>query len=146
MEQFLNLNETRNELSVAGKNGIGFILSGSVIWIIITIIFSLPMGIYEKNIFMLFATGIMFPLSLLISTIIKADWKFSGNPLASLGIYLNLSQVIYFPILIWAIAKSPENAVMFFAIIVGAHFFPFGWFYISKPYYIMSPIKNNPYL
>lgn len=91
----MNLNETRNELSVAGKNGIGFILSGSVIWIIITIIFSLPMGIYEKNIFMLFATGIMFPLSLLISTIIKADWKFSGNPLASLGIYLSFTSYIF---------------------------------------------------
>ena len=35
----LKLNEVRNELSVRGKNGIGFLFSAIVIWSIITIIF-----------------------------------------------------------------------------------------------------------
>jgi asparagine N-glycosylation enzyme membrane subunit Stt3 len=29
---------------------------------------------------------------------------------------------------------------MLFAIITGAHFFPYGWFYNAKPYYVMAPI------
>lgn len=29
---------------------------------------------------------------------------------------------------------------MLFAIITGAHLFPFGWLYNSKPYYIMAPV------
>jgi hypothetical protein len=89
---------------------------------------------------MLFSTGLMFPLSVGISSLIKADWKFEDIPLGNLGLYLNLAQIVYFPILIWAIIKSPESAVLFFAIIVGAHFFPYGWLYNARPYYIMAPI------
>lgn len=136
----MELYESRNELSVRGKNGIGFLLSASVIWSIITIIFLQPIEIYQKNIFMLFSTGLMFPLSIGISRLIKADWKFKDIPLGSLGMYLNLAQIIYFPILIWGMIKSPEVTVMFLAVIVGAHFFPYGWLYNAKPYYIMAPV------
>lgn len=136
----MNLAETRNELSIRGKNGIGFLLSGLVIWIIITVVFTLPIGVYEKSIFMLFSTGLMFPVSIGLSRVIRADWKLEGNSLGTLGMYLNLAQIMYFPLLFWAIGNSPEEAVMFFAIITGAHFFPYGWFYQSKAYSIMSPI------
>ncbi|HHY74683.1 MAG TPA: hypothetical protein GX497_15930 [Bacillus bacterium] len=136
----MNLYETRNELSVRGKNGIGFLLSAFVIWSIITIIFLQSIEIHQKNIFMLYSTGLMFPLSIGISTLIKADWKLKNNPLGTLGTYLNLAQIIYFPILIWGMIKSPNEAIMFFAIITGAHFFPYGWFYNAKPYYVMAPI------
>lgn len=140
MEKILELYETRKELSVKGKNGIGFLLSAFVIWSIIIIIFLQSIETDHKNIYMLFSTGLMFPLSVGISTLIKADWKLKNNPLGNLGLFLNLAQLIYFPILFWGIIKSPDDAVVFFAIITGAHFFPYGWFYNAKPYYVMSPI------
>ncbi len=118
----------------------GFITSAFIIWSIITIIFLQSTGTYQKNIYMLFSTGLMFPFSVSVSTLIKADWKFENNPLGSLGLYLNIAQLIYFPILFWGIIKSPNDAVMLFAIITGAHLFPFGWLYNSKPYYIMAPV------
>lgn len=130
----------RNELAIRGKNGLGFLLSGMVIWLIITVVFTLDIGVYEKSIGMLFATGLMFPLSIGMSRLIKSDWKMEGNPLGSLGLYLNLAQLMYFPIVFWAIAKSPEEAVIFFAIITSAHFFPYGWLYQAKPYFILSPV------
>lgn len=136
----LNVTYARNELSVKGKNGIGFLLSAVVIWTIITIIFLQPMDIQQKNIFMLFSTGLMFPLSVVISTLIKADWRLKNNPLGNLGLYLNLVQLIYFPILFWGIIKSPMDAIIFFAIITGAHFYPYGWFYNAKPFYVMAPV------
>ncbi|WP_231686985.1 hypothetical protein [Bacillus sp. JCM 19034] len=136
----LELNKTRNELSVKGKNGMGFLLSAIVIWSIITIIFLQPIEIQQKNIFMLCSTGLMFPLSIAMSSLIKAEWTFKNIPLGELGLFLNLAQIIYFPILIWGMIKSPTDAVMFFAIITGAHFFPYGWFYNAKPYYIMAPV------
>ncbi|UOE94513.1 hypothetical protein [Alkalihalobacillus sp. LMS39] len=138
----MELNKIRNELSIKGKNGIGFLLAAVVIWSIITIIFFQQIEIKQKNIFMLFSTGLMFPLALAISTLIKADWKLENNPLGSLGSYLNLAQIIYFPILFWAIIKSPHDAIIFFAIITGAHFFPYGWFYNARPFYIMAPIMS----
>ena len=136
----LELNEVRDELSVRGKNGIGFLFSAIVIWSIITIIFLQSIDMYQKNIYMLFSTGLMFPLSVGISTIIKADWKLKNNPLGNLGLYLNLAQIIYFPILFWGIIKSPNDVIVFFAIITGAHFFPYGWFYNAKAFYVMAPM------
>lgn len=136
----LEVIKTRNELSVRGKNGIGFLLSAVIIWSIITVIFTQSIEIHQKNIYMLFSTGLMFPLSVGISTLIKADWKLKNNPFGNLGLYLNLAQLSYFPILFWGIANSPNDAIMLFAIITGAHFFPYGWFYNAKSYYIMAPI------
>lgn len=82
----------------------------------------------------------MFPLSVSISTLIKADWKLENNPLGNLGFYLNMAQIIYFPILFWGIIKSPADAILFFSMITGAHFFPYGWFYHAKAYYIIAPV------
>lgn len=32
--------------------------------------------------------------------------------------------------------------VLFFAIITGAHLFPFGWLYNTKAYYVMAPVTS----
>lgn len=139
---YLDVNKIRNELSVRGKNGIGFLISALVIWTIIVIIFVQPIEVHQKNIYMLFATGLMFLLSIGISTLIKADWKLKNNPFGNLGLYFNLAQIIYFPILFWGIIESPNDAIMLLAIITGAHLFPYGWFYNAKPYYVMAPITS----
>src|SRR5699024_12697141 len=80
-------------------------------------------------------------LSICIDHLLKADWKLEGNPLSPLGLFLNLAQVLYFPVLVCAIGKSPEEAVIFFAIITSAHFFPYGWFYNTRAYAIMAPVS-----
>jgi hypothetical protein len=138
--EVLNLLDVKNELSVRCKNGISFLLAATIIWTIITVIFLQPFGIKEKNIFMLYSTGLMFPLAIIISKMIKADWKANDNPLSKLGLYLNLAQIMYFPIIFWAFVKSPTNMVLFFAVITGAHFFPYGWLYNTKVYFIIAPI------
>ncbi|PID06642.1 MULTISPECIES: hypothetical protein [unclassified Sporosarcina] len=134
------IDEMRKDLSIKGRNGISFLLSASIIWLIITIIFMQSIEIAQKNIWMLFSTGLMFPLSVGVSYILKADWKFETNALGSLALYLNLAQIIYFPILFWSMLKSPHDAIMIFAIITGAHLFTYGWLYYAKPYYIAAPI------
>ena len=47
---------------------------------------------------------------------------------------------MYFPILFWAFAQTPHDLVLFFAIITGAHLFPYGWLYRAKAYYIIAPV------
>jgi len=136
----LNLVEIKNDLSINSKNGIPFLLAATIVWTIITLIFIQPFEIYQKNIYMLFSTGLMFPLAIVIAKIIKADWKSDDSPIGDLGLYLNLAQLMYFPIIFWAFAKNPHEMIVFFAVITGAHFFPFGWFYNTKAYYIMAPV------
>lgn len=135
----MNVEAMKHELSIGCKNGIAFLMAAAIVWSIITVIFLQSLEIGQKNIYMLWSTGLMFPLSVLISKMIRADWRTEGNPLGSLGMHLNLAQLIYFPILIWAFISSPGEMVLFFAIITGAHFFPYGWLYHAKAYYIMAP-------
>ena len=135
-----NINELRNQLSVRSKNGLPFLLAATFIWLIILIIFSTPLDIIRKNLFTFYTTGLMFPMSIFISKIIKADWNTNDNPLGKLGLYLNLAQLMYFPILFWAFSKNPEYMIIFFSVITGAHFFPYGWFYNTKAYFIIAPI------
>lgn len=136
----MNVSEAKQELSVRGKNGIAFLLSATVIWTLITVIFLLQIGLYGKNMFMLLSTALMFPCALLISKLIQADWKLDGNPLGNLGLVLNLAQFMYFPLVFWAFIQSPHHMVMVFAVITGAHFFPYGWFYNASAYYIMAGV------
>lgn len=135
----MNLLEVKNELSINSKNGISFLLAGAIIWMIITFIFLQPIEMREKNIFMLYSTGLTFPLSIIISKMLKADWKNKENPLSNLALYFNLAQLIYFPILFWAFFKDPTEMVIFFAIITGAHFFPYSWLYNTKVFYFFAP-------
>lgn len=136
----MNIDELKNELSLRCKNGLPFLLSATIIWSLILVIFLLPYEIKSKNILSFYSTGIMFPLSILISKVIKAEWKTNDNPLGTLGLYLNLAQLIYFPILFLTFSKNPNQMIIFFAIITGAHLFPYGWFYNTKVFTIMAPV------
>ena len=135
-----NLNELRNELSVKAKNGIDFILAATLIWIAITIIWTLGYNSFYKSILSLFATGLLFPLALAFSKLLKTNWKIKDNSLQPLSIWLNVAQFFYFPFLIFVLVKMPDYFIMTFAIITGAHFFPYSWLYKTKWYAIFAGI------
>lgn len=134
----LELDELHRQLSIRGKNGIPFICSACTLWILFTIIYALPMKIELKNIWLLICTGGMFPLSILYSMWMKSDWKMEGHPLSKLGLIFNLAQFVYFPLVFWALLRQPEEMIMFFAIITGAHFFPYSWYYQTKAYSVIA--------
>ncbi len=139
----LQIEEAKRDAAIRGKKGVSFILAGTLVWILITIVFYIPnLTLETKNILMLIATGSMFPMAVAMSTLVKADWKLDGNPLNMLGLIINLAQFAYFPFIFWAFAHSPEQMVLFFAIITAAHFFLYGWYYESKAYYVMAPVVS----
>lgn len=140
MEQSLQpkLDEWRIALSQTSKNGVGFILAGSCIWAIATGIWLLPYSAYYRAVLVLFATGLMFPLAILMSNLIKADWRAKANPLGKLALWCNLASYLYYPMLIIILLRYPDEFISIYAIIVGAHFFPFAWVYKAGGYAIAS--------
>ncbi|WP_208589575.1 DUF7010 family protein [Gracilibacillus suaedae] len=136
----MNISEWKRDAAVKGKNGIAFIMAATIIWLAIAIIYAQTIPIQTKNIILFFLSAFLFPLALGVSAIVKADWKLADNPLGMLGLFLNLAQFMYFPIIFWAFMQSPKDMIIFFAIVTGAHFFPYGWFYEAKSYYIFAPI------
>ncbi|MCE2995604.1 MAG: DUF7010 family protein [Cyclobacteriaceae bacterium] len=130
----------RLELSVRAKNGIDFILAASLVWMAITYVWTLPYPSYNKSIITFMIGGVMMPLAILFSKLLKTEWTIKTNPLQPLGLWLNFAQLFYFPFLIFVLIKMPDHFVMVYVIITGAHFFPYAWFFKSVAYAIAAGV------
>lgn len=140
MEQ-KNLSNLKQEIQLKAKNGIDFILAASIVWIGISLIWTYTINTpYEKSVFTFIFGAILLPLALGFSKIFKTEWKIKNNPLQPLGLWLNFSQLIYFPFLIFVLIKFPEYFIMAYAIITGAHLFPYAWFYNEIGYAVTAII------
>jgi hypothetical protein len=128
MEQ-RSLSSLKNEVQLESKKGIDFILSGGILWIAISYIWTFEYTSYNKSIFTFMIGALLLPLALGFSKILGTNWKVKNNPLQPLGLWLNFAQLIYFPFLIFILIKHPDYFIMTYAIITGAHLFPYAWFY-----------------
>jgi hypothetical protein len=135
MKSFKQLQE---EIIILNKNGINFLLAASFSWLLIATIWYLPLAEQSKPMFTFFAVAPMMPLAFLFSKAFKTSWNIQGNPLNSLGLWLNFAQLFYFPFVFIFFASNPVQMPMALAIITGAHFFPYAWFYQTKSYAFMA--------
>lgn len=133
----------RIELSVKSKNGIDFTLSAFIVWILISWIWTLDFKSYDKSVFTFIVGAIMLPLAFSLSKLFKTAWTIKENPLQPLGLWLNFSQLFYFPFLIFTLIKFPDYFVMVYVIITGAHFFPYAWYYKTNIYAIFAGIIST---
>jgi|SRR5690606_3189904 len=133
-----SLEKLKSEIQAQAKKGVDFIISGGILWLIIFIIWLQDFSSYNKSIFTLIIASLMLPLAFGLSKVLKTNWKIKNNPLQSLGLWLNFAQLIYFPILIFALIKYPDNFIMVYAIITGAHLFPYAWLYDENGYAITA--------
>lgn len=134
------LNQYRLDCARKQKRGLHFILASVVIWCAMTAIYLSALPILTKNFFAFICTGMLLPLSFLISKIINVDFQNKDNPLSSLGLLFSLNQLLYLLIAMWIYPTIPEKMIMVLAIIFGAHLMPFSWLYKSKVYFVLSII------
>ena len=130
----------RLELSVNAKNGVDFIVSATVVWTLLGYIWTLPYSAYNRSVLTFMAGSITIPLAFALSKVFKTKWKSPGNPLEPLGLWLNFAQLFYFPFLVFMLLTDPQFFIMTYAIITGAHFFPYAWYYKSLPFAIMAGV------
>ncbi|HEX2919782.1 MAG TPA: hypothetical protein VHO50_01320 [Bacteroidales bacterium] len=135
-----NIDRLRANLSVKSKNGIDFIFSAGIIWAMIAFIWTLDYSTYNKSVYTFIAGGLMMPLALLFSKLFKTTWTDKENPLQPLGLKINFSQLFYFPFLIFSLVKFPDYFVMVYAIITGAHFYLYSWFYKTNLYAVFAGV------
>ena len=57
-----------------------------------------------------------------------------------MGLWLNFAQLIYFPLLVFILIKYPDYFIMAYAIITGAHLFPYAWFYDEIGYAVAAVV------
>lgn len=80
------------------------------------------------------------PVGMLFGKIIKVNIFSNENPLSSLSIVAALNQLLYLPIVLWAMYAVPDKMIMVYAIVVGAHFLTYYWIYFSPTYFYASII------
>lgn len=137
---YCQLQKLKLELAVKAKKGADFILAASVIWFAIAYIWSLSPTSYNKSVITFIIGALLLPLAFVFSKLLKTQWKVAKNPLQPLGLWLNFAQLFYFPFLVFVLLVLPDYFVMVYAIITGAHLFPYTWFYDDNTYAVMAGI------
>lgn len=133
-----SLSKLKLEIQLQAKNGIDFILSAGIVWFAIYFIWTLDYTPYNKSILTFMVGAILLPLAFGLSKLLKTNWKVKNNQLQPLGLWLNFAQLIYFPFLIFVLIKYPDYFIMTYAIITGAHLFPYAWFYDELGYAVIA--------
>lgn len=129
------------DIQLQAKNGIDFIFAATITWFGIFLIWKfVQYSAYDKSVFTFMFGAILIPLALVFSKLLKTKWKIENNPLQPLGLWLNFAQLIYFPFLIFILIKYPDYFIMAYAIITGAHLFPYAWFYDEIGYAVSAVI------
>jgi len=133
------LDNLKKEIQFKAKLGIDFILAAGIVWLIIFLLWKYTKNTsYDKSVFTFMLSAILLPLALGLSKIFKTEWKIKNNPLQPLGLWLNFAQLIYFPFLVFMLIKHPDYFIMAYAIVTGAHLFPYAWFYDEFGYAIAA--------
>ncbi|GAB3569310.1 hypothetical protein GCM10027578_23460 [Spirosoma luteolum] len=126
------------DLSAKAKNGINFILAAIIVWSLVTVVWTLPYTTNTKAIFTFIIGSLLLPLAWLFSRLLGTSWTIPDNPLQPLGLWLNLAQLLYFPILIFVFLRHVDYFLLVYVVITGAHFFPYSWFYSTRSYAVMA--------
>lgn len=137
---YLALQELKADCRNKQKRGLPFILASVPIWLAILVIHISPLPILTKNLYTFFCSALLVPLAYFISKVIGVDFQNKDNPLTKLGLIFTANQIFYLLIVMWVYVAIPDKMVMVYAMVFGAHLFPYGWLYQSKTYYILSVI------
>jgi len=136
----LELQKLKLELAIKSKKGTDFILAACFVWFSISYVWVIDGASYNKSVITFIVGALLLPLAFSLSKILKTDWKVDKNPLQPLGLWLNFAQLFYFPFLIFVLLTLPDYFVMTYAIITGAHLFPYAWLYDDISYAIIAGI------
>lgn len=139
------LNELKVEYAVKQKKGLPFIMASAALWTIMLIAFLTDLDLAIKNMIAMCCSALLMPVGMLFGKIIKVNIFSKENPLSSLSVVAALNQLLYLPIVLWAMYEAPEKMIMTYAIVVGAHFLTYYWIYFSPTYFyaaIIIPIAS----
>jgi len=119
------------------KKGVGLPVAGTAFWIAASVVFYLVPPALAGLIVMV-ATGLVFPLGILISRLLKGDVLAKRPPLSDLGGILAAVQLSYWPIIVLCYLVFPVWLPFVLAVLFGSHFLPYGWLYQSRGYYFLG--------
>lgn len=132
------LERLREDNARKQKCGLPFILASVVIWLLISLVSGLKLDVTTRNFLVFCCSCPLMPLAWIFGKAVKVDIFEKGNPLGKLGLVFTLNQLIYLLIVMWAFSTVPDKMVMIYAMVFGAHLFPYFWLYKTKTYLVSA--------
>jgi hypothetical protein len=131
------LDNLHKDISKTAKKGYPILLSGSIIFFILTF---MPLVFPIRTVHLIWVWGLMsiFPLGLLLGKFLKIDLFAQKNPLSSLGAMIAAPQAFFIPVFIIVYMNIPEYLPFTIGLLGGSHFLPYMWIYKSKGYLIVT--------
>ncbi|SOC39246.1 DUF7010 family protein [Ureibacillus acetophenoni] len=134
----MNYEDIQKDLSVRTKKGVSMYYVGTVYWLLLGIIGFIQMHPKLLGLIYLIGAGMIFPLGILVSKVMKIDLFANNNPLSTLSGVLGGMQVLFAPILIIIFMEKVEWLPFFVAVLTGAHFLPFAILYKSNAIFFLT--------
>lgn len=132
------MEELRNDIAIKQKKGLPFIITSVIIWLLISVVSMFDINMNTKNLLVFCCSCPLLPLSWIVGKIIKVDIFSKENALGQLGFLFTLNQMIYLLIVMWVFNAVPEKMIMVYAMVFGAHLFPYSWLYKSIGYRVVA--------
>lgn len=127
----------RTRLARLTARGIGMPIAGFLFWLAIAVLMrELPV---RSALFWSFvATGVVFPVGVLITRAFGGDLFAKSETLTPLGLMLNGMQLLFWPVIILVWRLAPEWVPYTMATLFGTHFIGYAWIYRSRGYAVLT--------
>lgn len=134
----MDINGLRDDIAIAQKKGLPFIIASCFIWALITVVSVLDISMDTKNLLVFCCACPMLPISWIVGKILKVDIFAKQNPLGELGFLFTINQLLYLLIVMWVFNAVPDKMIMVYAMVFGAHLLPYSWLYRSTGYMVCA--------
>ncbi|MCL6572908.1 MAG: hypothetical protein K6T88_14690 [Bacillus sp. (in: Bacteria)] len=133
----MTIDELKNDLIIDGKKGYPFFIAGTLYWLVMGYLNLFIDSHQQLALFYIVGTGIIFPLAIVFSKILKVN-ILSKNPLGVIGGIIGGIQAFYIPVWVIIYIEQFELIPMVIGILGASHFLPYLWIYKSKAYAIFT--------
>lgn len=130
----MNVDAARSDLALRTWRGANNILAGVILWSAFGVLGMVLPDSFPRALLYLFGAGVLWPLGLLVGSVLRVDLFARGNPLAGLTGVLGGMQILFAPLMVGAYFATPALVPWYLAVLVGAHFLPFAWLFGSRAY------------
>ena len=112
------LRSVKIEYAVKQKKGLPFLLASAVLWTVMLIAFLTNWELAAKNTIAMCCSALLMPLGMLFGKVLKVKIFDKSNPLSGLSVIAALNQLLYLPVVVWAMYAAPDKMIMVYAIVV----------------------------
>ncbi|SFB04490.1 MULTISPECIES: hypothetical protein [unclassified Bacillus (in: firmicutes)] len=125
--------DLQQDLSSEAQNGYPMFIAGIVFWLCAGLA---SFFLAEKVLVWVyvFGVGLVFPLGILVSKVLKINFLATHNPLSVIGGLVGGIQIFFAPLVILVAYEQPGSMPFVVGVLTGAHFLPYVAIYQSKAY------------